>query len=286
MGRQAKYDWHGVILPAAAAYVEASTAGVTLRRLHYYLASRRIGGYTNTHQDYSSLSAKTAEARDAGTFPDLVDNVRWIDQYPYQFARTSQAREWMVAAYQRDRTEFSDVSIYVGVEKAGLVPLLRSWFRPLGLPILPLGGWASQTFRESVRRDIVRRNRPAVLIYAGDFDPSGIYIGEQFAAKVGAFDHVVRVGLNVDQLDGLLNNPYPDSKKRNGLIPRFVAEYGPRLVARGYEPLVQFEIDALEDAPLRALYRDAIRPYFDASAFMRARQREREDRAEIARKWA
>ncbi|MBA2553948.1 MAG: hypothetical protein H0V10_09720 [Geodermatophilaceae bacterium] len=284
MSRPPKYDWTGTVLPAAAAFVESFDIGVTLRQCFYFLFSR--GHIENTKQDYQSLSAWTTRARDAGRFPDFIDNGRWINRYPYTFGGSDDAHEWLRTHYRRDRAEFADVSIYLGVEKAGLAAQLNYWFQPLGIPILPLGGWSSQTFRESVRREIVRRRRPAVLIYAGDLDPSGAYIGQSFAEKVGAFTQVVRIGLNVDQLAGLPENPYPEKKLANPLIGRFQREFGPQLVARGYPELVQFELDALEPAQLRAIYRDGIRPYFDASAFMRSRDLEREDLVEIERRWA
>ena len=44
---------------------------------------------------------------------------------------------------------------------------LDAWFGDeLGLPILALGGYASQSFVAEVRDDIARQDRPAVLIYA------------------------------------------------------------------------------------------------------------------------
>lgn len=284
MGRPSKYDWLGKVLPAAAAFVGSSPVGVTLRQCFYFLAAR--GYIANTQQDYQNLSAVTTKARDAGTFPDFIDNGRWIVRYPHLFSGADGAHVWLREVYRRDRSEFSDVSIYLGVEKAGLVAQLSYWFEPLGITILPLGGWASQTFRESVRREIVRRGRPAVLIYAGDFDPSGVYIGESFAQKVGVFDRVIRVGLNVDQLDGLPENPYPDKKLGNVLIERFKREYGPQLTARGYPDLVQFELDALEPAQLRRIYRDGIREFFDVSGFMRSRRMERRDRAALEDRWS
>jgi hypothetical protein len=282
MGRRPKYDWRGVVLPAAAAFVDSFTTGVTLRQDFYHLGSR--GLIANTDQDYDNLSRWTTEARDAGTFPDFIDNGRWIHR-PKSFANPEAAHSWLARLYRRDRAEFADVVIYLGVEKAGLVAQLEAAFGALGLPILPLGGWASQTFREQVRREILADGRPAVLIYAGDFDPAGDLIGDSFAEKVGAFAEVVRVGLNIDQLVGLPVSPFPLEKRKHSLIPRFEAKYGDRLEKMGLERVVQVELDALPPDQLRALYQTAVDRYFDTSAYRRSMEREAADRRELDDLW-
>ena len=100
MGRPLKYDWRGLVLPAGMAFVESFTTGVTLRQCFYYLATR--GFITNTKQDYGNLSRWTTEARDAGTFPDFIDNGRWIHR-PTSFASPDEAHGWLTRVYRRDR---------------------------------------------------------------------------------------------------------------------------------------------------------------------------------------
>ena len=58
--------------------------------------------------------------------------------------------ETLADSYRRDRTVGQDVSIYVGVEKAGMVIQLQSWFGDLGIPILALGGYSSETYVQQV----------------------------------------------------------------------------------------------------------------------------------------
>ena len=88
----------------------------------------------------------------------------------------------------------------LGVEKAGLVAQLQAWFADLRVPVLALGGYTSQSYVDDVRRDVVRRGRPAVLLYAGDFDPSGEDIGRDFVARSACWARVVRVALSSDQV--------------------------------------------------------------------------------------
>jgi hypothetical protein len=64
------------ILVEAAAIVRSYDTGVTLRQLFYRLVS--AGLLRNTRPEYNQLSTRTAEARRAGGFPDLVDRTRSI----------------------------------------------------------------------------------------------------------------------------------------------------------------------------------------------------------------
>lgn len=111
----------------------------------------------NTTSQYSKLSSETAQARRDGHFPDLLDNTRNIKKYRY-FHDVEEAIEWTARIYRRDRCEGQPINLYVGVEKRGLVQQLQAWFGgPFGIPILPLGGYASQSFVDKVRRDIIAR---------------------------------------------------------------------------------------------------------------------------------
>ena len=63
------------------------------------------------------------------------------------------------------------MSIYLAVEKRGMVNQLASWFGDTDVPILALGGFASQSYCDEIMRDVRRQERPAILLYAGDHDP-------------------------------------------------------------------------------------------------------------------
>ena len=121
---------------------------------------------------YKHLSSWTAEARRRGTFPDLVDATRSISR-PRSFESPADAREWLAKIYRRDRTEGQEKTLYLGVEKQGLVALLQSWYWHLGVGIVALKGYGSQTYLDEIGEDVERQGRPAVMLYAGDFDPTG-----------------------------------------------------------------------------------------------------------------
>jgi hypothetical protein len=135
-------DWPA-LLEQAAAIVHTYDTLVTLRQLFYRLVAAQL--LPNNINAYKALSRYTAEARRARTFPRLMDRGRTIHRYQ-TFASRAEAGRWLQAIYRRDRTEGQKVSLYLGVEKAGIVEQLQEWFGDLGIPVVALGGYGSQTY--------------------------------------------------------------------------------------------------------------------------------------------
>lgn len=262
-----RIDWQP-ILDRAAEIVSAYDTGVTLRQLYYRLVAEQL--IPNVSSAYKGLSARTAEARRNGMFPSLVDRGRTIHR-PVYFADPPDALDALVAQYRLDRTTGQFVSLYLGVEKAGLVNQLTSWFGRLGLPVLPLGGYASQTYVDDVVADVEDDAREAVLIYAGDFDPSGEDIDRDFEARSDCWDLVVRIALNADQVASY-NLPPAMGKRTDSRSAAFEARHG---------QLVQVELDALPPDDLRRLYQNAIDGYWDTSRYEQVLAREAEGKAAL-----
>jgi hypothetical protein len=199
-------NWEPIMLKAKQ-IVQSYDTKVTLRQLFYQLVARQL--IENEQKRYKYLSKLTAEARREGWFPDLVDQTSEILVAKY-FSSPEQGKQYLRSIYRRDRTEGQEVTIYLAVEKAGIQAQLWDWFADLGLPILALGGYGSQTYKDQIkahvhqhiyvdafidgekirvradadmikvlgstkasRRKLLDAERPAVLIYAGDHDASG-----------------------------------------------------------------------------------------------------------------
>jgi hypothetical protein len=106
--------------------------------------------------------------------------------------------------------------------------------------------------------------RQLIVLYVGDYDPSGMYMSEHDLpdrlAKYGG-DHVTleRVALLQHHLDEL--PPFPASDKRNDPRYRwFVDKFGTQC----------WELDALDPNELRALIDQAIKNEIDAEAWDRS----------------
>lgn len=256
-----------VIVERAAGIVSAYDTPCTLRQLFYRLVS--AGTIPNTPGAYKQLSRHTAQARRAGTFPSLADQTRVIHRYP-SFESPTAARTWLRDIYRLDRTDGQAWSIYLAVEKRGLVNQLRAWFGELGFPILALSGYQSESYEAEIAADQSRRDRPTVLLYAGDFDPSGEDILRNFR-RYTTWDRVERIALTVEQISryGLIENP---GKTTDTRAAGFAARHG---------RLVQVELDALAPTDLRNLFTEAIATYWSESAYQDVVARESSERSEL-----
>jgi hypothetical protein len=262
-----RLDWTA-ILDRAAAIVRSYDTSVTLRQLFYRLVAERT--LPNTTTAYKGLSRVTAEARRDGDFPDLIDRGRAIHRYEH-FDSPEDAIDQLIGWYRLDRTRDQDVSLYLGVEKAGMVVQLQSWFGDLGVPILALGGYSSQTYVRDVVLDVSGTDRPAVLLYAGDFDPSGEDIDRDFLDRTGCWSKVVRVALSAGQVRRY-ELPINPGKVTDSRAAGFIQRHG---------TLMQVEVDALDPATLRQLFTDAIGQHWDTSAYQAVLAQERLDRARL-----
>lgn len=280
-------DWSAV-LEHAAGIVQSYSTRVTLRQLFYRLVADQT--LRNTRSEYGQLSAKTAQARRDGWFPQLMDRTRDIERMYPLFQDTEEALKWVKDRYRRDRTEGQEYSIYLAVEKAGIVNQLNEWFGyRYGIPILPLQGYSSQTFVGEVAADAADlvtddgkgihyanmnadgEPRPTVLIYAGDFDPSGEDIDRDFEKRTACWDDVHRIALLPDQIDEY-NLPPAMGKASDSRAKEFVAKHG---------RLIQVELDALPPDTLRDLYWQAISPYWDMAQWQRVMEQEQEERESL-----
>jgi len=263
----AAIDW-SALLTAAAAIVASYDTLVTLRQLFYRLVAAQL--LPNTTNAYKALSKHTAVARRAGTFPRLMDRGRSIHRYP-TFRSPEQARAVLKAGYRRDRTDGQPWSLYLAVEKAGIVAQLEDWFGDLGIPILPLGGYSSESFEYAVMQDVKATGRDAVLLYGGDFDASGEDIDRNFVTQTDCWDEVRRVALTRTQVAEYDLPPQP-GKELDSRAAGFVARHG---------ALVQVELDALPPDILRDLFHEEIAEYWDDEAYQLVLAREAEEREEL-----
>jgi hypothetical protein len=262
-----RIDWKNHVIPTARAIVESYDTPVTLRQLFYRLVSKQL--IPNTISAYTTLSNRTAALRRLGEFPPLIDKTRGIAEYQ-SFESPETARDWLAGIYLRNRTEGQEWALYLGVEKEGIVEQLRLWYGDLGLPILPLRGYSSVSFDQEVQYHIDQQHRPSVLLYAGDFDPSGEDILRNFTEQV-TFDHLIHVALTAEQV-AEHELPVVMGKATDTRAAAFVARHG---------ELVQVELDALPPDVLRELYGDAIDHFWDADAHQTVLERETRERATL-----
>lgn len=262
-----RIDWPFVIARAAT-IVESYRTQVTLRQAFYRLVA--AGLIPNAQSAYKRLSARTAEDRRAGTFPDLADHTRSVyTQRSWTSPRN--ALDAIAEVYRRDRTEGQENIVVLGVEKATLAAQMWSWFGRVGVPIVVLRGYSSQSYVDTIRARVRHDGRPAVLLYAGDHDPSGEDIDRDFIERTDCWVKVERVALTAAQVVEYRLSVMP-GKATDSRAAGFVARHG---------ELRQVEVEALDPDDLRRLFRDALATYWDLSTYRHALTQEYRDRAQL-----
>jgi hypothetical protein len=259
------------VVARAKEIVEGFNTPITLRRLFYLLVSEHV--IPNRAKVYSGLSDKTAKARRNGDFPELSDLTCELYQ-PTSWSSPTSILDSAMRQYRRDRTVGQKYQIYVGVEKNGLRPTLQKWFDEYGVQVFAVGGYESVSFETDINDAIMEDDRPAVLLYGGDLDPSGVDIFRNLVRYTGPWEHTERVAITWEQTEenNIPRSPFAKNDSRND---SFLAEYG---------ALFQVEIDALDAlAPgkMQEFYMDAFMEYWDDAAFEAVLTRERSERERL-----
>lgn len=262
-----RLDWDAIVAESAR-IVQSYSTGVTLRQLFYRLVSAHI--LPNTQNAYKGLSRYTARARREGWFPDFIDRNRSIHRYR-TFNSPDEALRWLKQIYRRPRDEGQEWSIYLGVEKSGIVEQLSSWFGDYGIGIVALGGYASQSYVDQISREVESQGRPAVFIYAGDFDPSGEDIERDFLERSGCWDEQHRIALTPAQIQQYNLPPLP-GKEWDSRAAGFIAKHG---------QLMQVELDALDPNDLRRLYEEEFFAYWDPDLYEASLKREGREETQL-----
>lgn len=260
--------WNDVIIPRAEEIIDSYSTRVTLRQLFYRLVSEEL--IRNTVSEYSQLSRRTAALRRNRLFPELMDAGRGIVATP-SWDGPEEAREAIRDQYRRDRTEGQEHCLCLGVEKAGLVAQLEEWFgEPFGIPIIPLGGYESESFDREINDHLEGDGRRSVLLYVGDLDPSGEDI-ERNLREWTKFDVYTRIALTTEQVEEY-SLPHLPGKTGDTRNEGFRARHG---------KLFQVEVDALDPNVLRELFQTAIDEFFDNAIYEKVLRREKRERRQL-----
>jgi hypothetical protein len=261
-----------LILTEARTIALSYTTSVTLRQLHYRLVAVGTGGYLNNQTCYKQLSALTAEARRAGTFPALSDRTRGVER-PNSWANPADALDTMIEWYRRDNTEGQTFQTWVLYEKATLGAQIESWTEPYGVPSAAMRGYSSESLEREIFEAREIDGRPVIVWYVGDLDPEGEDIERNFkdqAARLGiTFKMWSKLTVLVGQVAtlGLVPNP---GKVGSSRAKGFVAKYG---------TLFQIEVEAVDPAELERLIIAALTDpaWFDEKALKASLRKQKAD---------
>ena len=184
------------------------------------------------------------EAREQGIIPWewIVDETRAIERVstwadPAEYARC------VAQSYRRDFWDQQPHRVQVWSEKGTVRGVLAPVLDQYAVGFLPVHGFSSATAAHDIAED--DDGRDLIVLYVGDFDPSGMFMSEEdlparFAKYDGDHIKLTRIALTVEQLEGLPSFPAAD-KRKDPRYKWFVANHGRHC----------WELDAMDPNDLR-----------------------------------
>lgn len=269
-------DW---ITENAKKVLETYEDQITLRQLYYRLVA---AGMTNDVSHYKKVINAMTDARWNGEveFEAFIDRERSMygetkaEQIvlPEQIEQgKEQVKAWM-EAYHLNQWENQPEYIEVWIEKKALQGVFESPCRQFHVGLAPCKGYPSLTFLNEARErfdEATNRDQTPVILYFGDFDPSGEDIPravKENLAWMGCDVEVDRIALHQAQITEMSLPSVPakltDTRTRN---------WGGAGVV---------ELDAVEPTTLTEMVTTAIQDHFDFDLHAELKERETVERSQ------
>jgi hypothetical protein len=239
---------------------------LTLRQVYYQMVSK--GFIENKVSEYTMMSNLLKWARIDGYVPwdDIEDRVRafhdgtgWDDKEHF----IQQELRNFLNGYRRDLLQGQEQYIEVWIEKDALSSIFKRVAMPYCVSVVVCRGFSSISFLNDFRQRLTYQNRPTVMLYFGDFDPSGM---EMLKAMQTTLEHELdvtnvefkRIALTKDDIFTYHLPHKPEAlKKTDTRAKKHLEAYGELAV----------ELDALSPAVLEAKIKNAIKSELDIEAF-------------------
>lgn len=255
---------------------------LTLRQLYYQLVSRDI--IPNKQAEYSKLSTLLKEGRMGGIVDwDAIEDRLRKPSKPSSFETPEDGMRALIDQYELPRMDGQKNYVEVWVEKDALSGVLKRVTEKYHIPILVNRGYSSasamfdsyQRFKRAMDEFDEDEESSVIVLYLGDFDPSGIDMIRDIEARIIEFSkkhyeqfpfNIIPIALTKEQIRKY--NPPPNPAKRTD--PRakgFIAEHGG----------TSWEVDALPPNVLNQLLEKEIKAQIDLTKYKEIVSREKAD---------
>ena len=267
------------IIENAEKILEDYREGITIRQLHYRLVAI---GMTNNVNHYKRVVTAMTQAR----WNNIVDMESFIDRERSMYGETKdkekdlddeienakdQIKAWM-RAYGLNRWSNQTKYVEVWIEKKALQGVFERPCMLNSVGLAPCKGYPSITFLHDAYKRFYNAEgdgKELLILYFGDFDPSGVNIPESLQSnlmRMGVDVEVERIALNPDQIRDM---------KLPGVPPKSTDS---RTANWSGGDVV--ECDAVEPKTLANMCKNAIGEYFDEDLYEELEETETEERQE------
>lgn len=243
----------------AARRILAEIAPASVRAVCYRLFTEGVIESMRV-KETKRVSEQLVWAREQGVIPwaHIVDETRspertalWRDpEHIIQAAVDSYRRD-----YWQDQRERVEVWTEKGTVRGTIAPVLRRY----GVPLRVMHGYGSATAVFEAADDTLASDKPTTVLYAGDWDPSGMSMSELDLpgrlARYGGEAAIRRIALIAEDVAPGTALPHfeAETKRGDSRYRWFVEHYGSRC----------WELDALSPVVLRERVEAEIRKHID-----------------------
>ena len=222
------------------------------------------------------------EARESNRIPWgwIVDETRELERVS-TWANPAEYARCVAQSYRRDFWDQQPRRVMVVSEKGTVRGLLRPVLDEFAVGFQVMHGFSSATIVHDISED--DDGRPLIILYVGDFDPSGMNMSQEdlpnrFSKYDGDHVKLRRIALTREHVKGLLSFPATD-KRKDPRYAWFVRNFGHRC----------WELDAMDPNDLRACVKREIKKLIEPVAWKRCEvvnQAEQESLRTILEKWS
>jgi hypothetical protein len=255
----------------AAAAILAAHHPMTVRQVYYQLVSRQV--IENSRSSYQAVSKALVAARREGAIPwhHIEDRLR----QPRGAPMWSGLPDFATAAagwYRRDVWETQSIRVEAWLEKDALSGIFEDVLDQYGVTLnvgRGFDGW------DSIHNAAERISDEDVILYFGDFDPSGedmVRSLRERLADQGSCPEIKKCALVYEDIERY-QLPPDFTKASDTRSTAFVAKWGD----------VSVELDALPMDVLRERIVTEIEGRLDLEALRAVREREESERARFVR---
>jgi hypothetical protein len=201
------------------------------------------------------------EAREQGEIPWewIVDETRAVEKVA-TWANADEFGKQLARSYRRDFWRHQPINVELWSEKGTVRGVCRPVLDDFGVGFQPVHGFNGATCVHDACCNS-DDSKPLIILYVGDFDPSGMCMSEvdlpkRFAGYGGNHVRLIRIALVGEQMMNLPSFPASD-KRADTRYKWFVGRYGDTC----------WELDAMDQNDLRATLKKEIEGLIDKEAW-------------------
>lgn len=249
----------------------------SVRSVCYQLFTRRlIPNMSRSETAKVSRLLVTARETDIIPWSHIVDETREAERVA-GWSGLGDYSETILRSYRRDFWSLQPETVEVWSEKGTVRGTLAPILDRYAVTFRVLHGFGSATSVHEVALETTHMDRPLIVLYVGDYDPSGLRMSEvdlpERLDRYGGNVEMIRVALTKADVDrGDLPSFEAETKKGDPRFNWFVENYGQRC----------WELDAMSPNVLRHRIEDEIVARIDADAWSHCRKTEDAERESMA----